>query len=359
MNLFVSNPHWGWWIILYFYLGGIAAGVYFLSTLIELVGGEEDRGIARVGYAIAFPLILLCGLFLIVDLNQPGRFWHMMLKSEVVSAALDQGWPLSVTGWKTMAAAPLLKYWSPMSIGSWAISLFGLCSFISFVAAVWRDSFVQRWHSARWFGQPLRVVGCGVGFFVAAYTGALLTATNQPIWSDSVWIASLFLASSASTGIAAMTLLGHRRLTDATLERLQRADLWVLCLELVVFLVFLASLGSFLLPLLDSLAGKVLVAGTLLVGLLIPLVIHVGLGLNDKTASRTAAILVLIGGFALRWGVLTTPPELLSTGSRIEVQSGLLTNFGPEAGRKRGDASGPDPGNRPPDLRPRSKVYNP
>ena len=26
MNLFVVDPEWGWWIILYFYLGGIAAG---------------------------------------------------------------------------------------------------------------------------------------------------------------------------------------------------------------------------------------------------------------------------------------------------------------------------------------------
>src|SRR5262249_8307341 len=28
MNLFVEDPEWGWWIILYFYLGGIAAGAY-------------------------------------------------------------------------------------------------------------------------------------------------------------------------------------------------------------------------------------------------------------------------------------------------------------------------------------------
>ncbi len=26
MNEFVADPHWGWWIVWYFYLGGIAAG---------------------------------------------------------------------------------------------------------------------------------------------------------------------------------------------------------------------------------------------------------------------------------------------------------------------------------------------
>src|SRR6266567_2773878 len=95
VNLFVADPHWGWWIILYFYLGGIAAGAFFMATLIELFGGEEDEGLARAGYLIAFPLISLCGLFLILDLEQPLRFWHMLFKSEVVKEAFQEGWPWS------------------------------------------------------------------------------------------------------------------------------------------------------------------------------------------------------------------------------------------------------------------------
>ena len=356
MNLFVADPHWAWWIILYFYLGGIAAGAYFLSTLIELIGSEEDRTVARMGYAIAFPLILLCAFFLIVDLNQPGRFWHMMLNSEDVRAAVEKGWPISAAGWKAIASAQMLKYWSPMSIGSWAIALFGLCSLTSFAATRWRNTFIARWHASRWFGHPVRILGCGVGCFVAAYTGALLTATNQPIWSDSVWIASLFLASAASTGMAAMILLARRSASDATHERLVRADVWLLFLELAVFSLFLVSLGSLLLPLVQTFAGRVLVAGTIFVGVLIPLFIHVGLHMRVRGASVVAAVCVLIGGFALRWGILETPPELISTNPRTRVAAGILSNFGPEAGRKRGDHSGAD---RASLIEPRSKVYHP
>src|SRR5262249_27177003 len=98
MNLFVADPEWGWWIILYFYLGGIAAGAYFTATLIDLVGNPEDREVARVGYWIAFPLVVLCGLFLIIDLNRPERFWHMLLKSEVAREAIREGWPTSGAG---------------------------------------------------------------------------------------------------------------------------------------------------------------------------------------------------------------------------------------------------------------------
>src|SRR5262249_6637231 len=119
MNPFVADPHWGWWIVFYFYLGGLAAGAYFLATLIELFGRPEDRALSRMGYRIAFPLVSLCGILLTVDLERPERFWHMLLQSEVVEQALEQGWPRG--GWGTMLYAPMLKVWSPMSIGAWAL----------------------------------------------------------------------------------------------------------------------------------------------------------------------------------------------------------------------------------------------
>src|SRR5262249_59737287 len=93
MNLFVADPEWGWWIVLYFYLGGIAAGAYFLATLIELFGGSLSRDLPRVGYWIAFPLIATCGLLLTVDLERPERFWHMLFRSEKVHEALAEHWP--------------------------------------------------------------------------------------------------------------------------------------------------------------------------------------------------------------------------------------------------------------------------
>src|SRR5262245_60282223 len=95
MNLVVADPDWGWWIVCYFFLGGIAAGAYFTATLIDLAGGEQDRALARDGYWIAFPLVGVCGVLLILDLNRPERFWHMLLRSEVVKAALAEGWPWS------------------------------------------------------------------------------------------------------------------------------------------------------------------------------------------------------------------------------------------------------------------------
>src|SRR5262249_27597891 len=158
--------------------------------------------LARIGYFIALPLIVICAVFLTLDLQRPERFWHMVLKSEVVHDALAKGWPMSAEGWSEMVSAPIFKYWSPMSVGSWALMLFGLCSTLSLLGSLWPNGRLEHWFRRSWFGVLVTTFGCIVGFFAAAYTGVLLTATNQPIWSDSVLIGALFLTSAASTGIA-------------------------------------------------------------------------------------------------------------------------------------------------------------
>ena len=128
--------------------------------------------------------------------------------------------------------------------------------------------------------------------------------------------------------------------------------------ELAVLLAFLASLGAALLPVLDTLAGRVLVAGTLCLGLLIPLAIHLTVRLVDRPAASIAAIFVLVGGFTLRWAILATPQELVTRSSE-GVPAQLFTDFGPESERLRGQGAGGDAGNRPREFQPRSKVFRP
>jgi formate-dependent nitrite reductase membrane component NrfD len=321
MNPFVADPEWGWWITLYFFLGGIAAGAYFVATLIELFGHEEDVPLARIGYRIAFPLISLCGIFLIVDLERPERFWHMMFQSERVHDALAAGWPLG--GWGDMVQAPILKWWSPMSIGAWALAVFGAWSFLSFLTTIWPTGFLARTLHRHWLGHGFRLIGSAVGFFIASYTGVLLSATNQPLWSLSDWIAPLFLTSAASTAIAVLLLLG-RNVSPASRHRLERADLWALGLELFLFLIFLASLGGLLPLVLQTWQGWVLVAGTLVVGILKPLALHFFLNRLGSARVTLAAVFALVGGFLLRWGIVTIGPALLQVLEYRHEQGGSL-----------------------------------
>lgn len=351
MNYFVADPHWGWEIVLYFFLGGIAAGSYFLAVLIEWFGTAEDRPLADIAYRIAFPLISVCGLLLIIDLGRPERFWHMLFKSEVVEEAFAEGFPLSGAGWRTMSGAVLLKYWSPMSSGAWGVQVFATCSFVSFLASVWPNVRTWSWVRSRWPHLVIQVIGCVAGFFVASYTGTLLSATNQPPWSETVWWAPLFLASAASTSLATMSLIARRWQigTPAARKRLERAEPLALGLELVVLGAFAASLGDNLMPVLMTFRGSLLIFGTLLFSVLLPLLLHAHVGRRLAWGIPAAAVCALIGGFVLRFGAVTLPGEMLRRGPAV------ANAFAPEEHRHRGQP-GADPGNHGPGVVPRTKI---
>ncbi len=313
MNAFVADPHWGWWIVWYFYLGGIAAGAYFVATLVEFVGDEQDRQMGRVGYFLAAPLVAVCGVLLILDLDQPSRFWHMLLDAETL--------------------LPHVKHWSPMSIGAWALLLFGAVSTVSFLGALAESGWcgLGRWSgiAARLhrglLGRAFDLVGTACGFFIAAYTGALLTATNQPVWSDSPWIAALFLASAATSGIAVMDLAATCSIgvSPASRSKIERADGWALGLELAVIFLFLGSLGESLVDFVRQAPGRWLVVGTLGCGVLVPLVLRVWPRPVGRRLSLIAAVLVLVGGFILRYSMLAAAPAMLKSpaaaGARSEM----------------------------------------
>src|SRR4051812_28866621 len=212
---FVASPDWGHYIIWYFFLGGVAAGSYAGACVVRLAGDEAPRRAVRVAGYLATPRVAVCGLLLVVDLGRPERFWHMLIQSNTFR--------------------PMLKWWSPMSAGSWALSAFGAFSGVSFVAGLAEDDRVGLGRLRGVAGRlPRGAVGVLMAlgglisaFFLGAYTGTLLTASNQPVWAQSTWLSPLFLASAASTGMAAMVLLVRWRLRETpheVIERLERVD---------------------------------------------------------------------------------------------------------------------------------------
>src|SRR5206468_5079512 len=125
-----------------------------------------------------------------------------------------------------------------------------------------------------WLAKLIAGLGGLFGFFVAGYTGVLLSVTNRPIWADSPWLGALFLASGASSGAAVLVLLGARRgMAAASLGRLAAFDARALVVELLLLIVFLASLGRVAQVWLSG-WGVVLLLGVVLAGVVAPLLIH-------------------------------------------------------------------------------------
>src|SRR2546422_11468563 len=77
-----ASPHWTWFIIPYFFAGGIAGGAYFLAAVLEWVGRPEDRPVIRTGYTLALWGAVLSGLLLTLDLGRALRFLNMLLQPD-------------------------------------------------------------------------------------------------------------------------------------------------------------------------------------------------------------------------------------------------------------------------------------
>jgi polysulfide reductase chain C len=268
---FVNAPEWTWLILVYFFLAGLSGGSYVLGAMLRLFGGKSDERAARIAFLVAFPLIIVCPILLTADLGQPLRFWHMLLDS--TSGAIN------------------FKYWSPMSLGVWGLGVYSFFAFISFV-----ESLVTSVRNLLRgvLGSLVMVVGAVFALFVCAYTGVLLTVSNQPVWSDGWPLGGLFLASALS-GAAALLVLAVRDRTS--LDVLSRADRYFVVIEAVLVIIFLVTVA---------------VAGTLGklfdgVGILLWLIVLAGLAVPFVTRFRAcglspalASVVVLAGVFALR-----------------------------------------------------------
>ena len=292
---FTTAPHWQWYIVFYFFLGGLAGGCYFIAALIDQFGREADRPLARFGYYVAFPSVLISGLLLTIDLNRPLRFWHMLVERNTLE--------------------PMFKAYSPMSVGSWALLIFGFFTFVSFMGALAEEREEDvRWpllRRLRWRlftgvrppsvgGKVVAFLGGLSGLFIAGYTGVLLAVTNRPIWSDTPLLGMLFIVSAASTSAALLMLLAHRSGWRSLpgVAALHRMDDLVLVLELLVLAAVMISLGPALRGWLN--AWGLLLLAVIGIGMIWPLMLSRRERRGGHVNLATMAAFVLVGGFLLR-----------------------------------------------------------
>src|SRR6266480_221223 len=250
-TFFTGSPHWTWFIIPYFFVGGLAGGAYFLAATLEWFGRPEDRPVIRTAYSLAFWGAVISGALLTFDLGKPFRFWHMLFQSDNFPHLMFKGF-------------------SPISFGAWAILLFGACSLVS-----WRTN------APGTVSKLVAAAGGLLGFFVAG-----------------------FLVSGASTAAAALLLLAPRRgATANSIAWLKSFDTRALVVELLILILFSAWLWP-IRQVWVSFWGLLLLVGVVWAGILWPLTLHRRPAAAAAGAFRNPAVMVLIGGFLLRVVIL-------------------------------------------------------
>src|SRR6266699_172872 len=266
----IQKAHWSWEVILYFFFGGMAGGSFLVSTLADLLGSMKDAALIRVGRYTALICILISPVLLIKDLGRPERFHHMLR---------------------------VLKLRSAMSLGSWAITVFGMCCGLITAHQMANDGLLNWFPPFARFLKvlPVKIIevfGSVFGLFVASYTGVLLSSTAVPIWARARHILGpLFLS------------LGRSK--QDTLERLESAEMITMATELGLISTLPRALGSLAKPLFKGRVGVLFLAGTISGGLIVPLFTRLGWKLTRKPMPRAlnigSSLLILAGGMILRY----------------------------------------------------------
>jgi formate-dependent nitrite reductase membrane component NrfD len=297
MALESQAPHWEWYYIaMYFFIGGVSAGAYFIGSLVEILGIEKERQISRIAYTIAFPLICITPVLLIADLGSPLRFWHLFL------------YPKSGMFYMNTT--------SPLSVGTWALLIFSGMSFLSFVNTLAVDGKIKspgliKFHAlfSRVPHKLYAAVGAFFGFFVAGYTGVLLNITARPFWAgtDPI-VGSLFIVSGASTGAAAIALVmaWQNVAAEEAFSHLEFFDRVAMILELALIVLMVVIAGQYLKPLLFTWYGFLFWIGTVVLGILLPLWLGWRGGKRGAVINPLMlnSVLVLFGGALLRIAIV-------------------------------------------------------
>jgi len=167
---------WNVPIWVYLWMAGMAGGAYFAAFLAERFTGGTNEKLLRLATYIGIPLVAIGVILLIIDLGMPLHFWHLLVGFE----------PLS-----------------PMSLGTWILTIWACVAVAMIVLWFVENSFSARMTRILKMGRNLlSMVALVFSVLIMAYTGVLLASSNQPLWSGTFLLPSLFVVSATSTGVA-------------------------------------------------------------------------------------------------------------------------------------------------------------
>lgn len=282
----VHQDAFGLNIAIYFYLTGLSAGSFILSTLAYGFGINQYKALGKTGVVLATLLLVIAPFFLLLHIGVPHRAWHLFF---------------------------YLNWASPITWGSFLLVLYPInCIIYGYFM------FKGKIKPTRVFG----FIGIPLAIAVHGYTGFILAfGKARALWNTAL-MPILFLVSAIVSGIALMILvciIKDRFFSkERKIDRVLIFSLGKLMAWMIVFDLFLVGCDLIVLSISHSdaqaaahllLFGKFslfFVVGENLLGKILPFVLLVVPRFRKLTTVVVASILVVIGIFFMRYIVVVS-----------------------------------------------------
>ncbi len=271
-------------IAIYFYLTGLSAGSFIISTLAYGFGFEKYKPLGKVGVVIATLLLVAAPMFLLLHSGRPLRAWHLFV---------------------------YLNGSSPISWGSFLLTIYPInCVIYGYFM------FKGNARLTKLFGR----IGIPLALMVHGYTGFILSfAKAHALWRSSM-MPILFLTSALVSGVAMMilvTIIKDRFFSESgevnteIVYGLGKMLLWLLVFDLFLSLSDLGvhyfsereSMETARMFLFGAFAPTFLLVETLM-GKVIPLVLVSNSKTRNIAVYGFASVLVMVGIFCMRYNVV-------------------------------------------------------
>lgn len=268
-------------IAVYFYLTGLSAGSFILSTLAYGFGIPRYKPLGKIGVVLATLLLIVAPLNLMMDLEQPWRFWELFY---------------------------YINLTSPISYGSFLLSIYPI-NCVIYGACM----FLGKAKLTKIFG----LIGIPLALAVHGYTGFILALAKARILWNTALMPFIFLISAMVSGIAMMILVAMIRDRFFSREKKLNMDLinGLVMMLILSIVTDLTLIGTDILVLLNShqeayAAAQLILTGAfryfflggeILMGALIPLALLSNRFTRTPLGITVASVLVMIGIFAMRY----------------------------------------------------------
>ena len=262
-------------------LNGMATGLFLAAAISELAAPAVFMRAAKVAYPVALLLLLVDLVLLVLDLGDPLRFHHMLR---------------------------VFKPSSPMSLGTWCLTIFSLPLT---AAAVLSVLAILGW-DFEWARLLAVILGLLPGFGAAAYKGVLLSTNAQPGWKDARWLGGYLTNSALLMGCGELLVLSALMRQTQAIAILRTAFIVLLVLNVIPLGLLFANLRTIHAQLYTR--GQQWRAGALIAaGMLIPLWLML---LNGGLLSISVAVIFLLAQSWLVRSVYVKIPHTSPLGTR-------------------------------------------